>query len=59
MELLNSKVNHKDYMFDHVAWGVEVMPAGQLAAGENPVRHSTTHRSWMAHIVRNIRDHYQ
>lgn len=25
MELLNSKVNHKDYMCDHTAWGVRVM----------------------------------
>lgn len=25
MELLNSKVNHKDYMADHTAWGVAVM----------------------------------
>jgi hydroxypyruvate isomerase len=25
MELLNSKVDHKDYMCDHVAWGAEVM----------------------------------
>ena len=24
MELLNSKVNHRDYMFDHMSWGVEV-----------------------------------
>jgi len=24
MELLNSKVNHKDYMCDHTAWGVEM-----------------------------------
>jgi hydroxypyruvate isomerase len=24
LEYLNSKVNHKDYMFDNVAWGVEV-----------------------------------
>jgi hydroxypyruvate isomerase len=24
LEYLNSKVNHKDYMFDHMAWGVEV-----------------------------------
>src|SRR6185437_2798043 len=23
--LLNSKVNHKDYMADHTAWGVDVM----------------------------------
>jgi hydroxypyruvate isomerase len=27
MELLNSKVNHKDYMCDHTAWGVEVVSA--------------------------------
>jgi len=27
MELLNSKVNHKDYMCDHTAWGVEVVQA--------------------------------
>jgi hydroxypyruvate isomerase len=25
LELLNSKVNHKDYMADHTAWGVGVM----------------------------------
>jgi hydroxypyruvate isomerase len=25
MELLNSKVNHKDYMCDHTAWGVQVV----------------------------------
>jgi len=25
LELLNSKVDHKDYMADHCAWGVEVM----------------------------------
>lgn len=25
MELLNSKVNHPDYMADHTAWGVKVM----------------------------------
>ena len=24
MEVLNSKVNHKDYMFDHTDWGVEL-----------------------------------
>jgi hydroxypyruvate isomerase len=25
LELLNSKVNHKDYQCDHTAWGVELM----------------------------------
>jgi len=27
MELLNSKVNHKDYMCDHTAWGIELCKA--------------------------------
>jgi hydroxypyruvate isomerase len=27
MELLNSKLDHKDYMCDHTAWGVKVMEA--------------------------------
>lgn len=27
LELLNSKVNHKDYMADHTEWGAEVMQA--------------------------------
>ena len=27
MELLNSKVNHPDYMCDHTAWGVQVLEA--------------------------------
>ena len=27
MELLNSKVNHKDYMCDHTAWGLQVVQA--------------------------------
>src|SRR5215475_2241358 len=27
LELLNSKVDHKDYMCDHTAWGVRVMEA--------------------------------
>jgi hydroxypyruvate isomerase len=27
VELLNSKVNHKDYQCDHTAWGVDVVKA--------------------------------
>ncbi|MGC1613830.1 MAG: TIM barrel protein [Candidatus Acidiferrum sp.] len=27
LELLNSKVNHKDYMCDHTSWGVQVVQA--------------------------------
>ena len=39
MELLNSKVDHKDYMCDRTPWGVEVMKTRQLAYGETAVRH--------------------
>ena len=39
MELLNSKVNHKDYMCDHTAWGVELVQAGRLAALQAALRH--------------------
>ena len=34
LELLNSKVNHPDYMCDHTAWGVRVMEAVELAERE-------------------------
>jgi hydroxypyruvate isomerase len=30
MELLNSKVDHKDYMCDKSAWGVELVQAGRF-----------------------------
>ena len=39
VELLNSKVDHKDYMCDHTAWGVALVQEGRLAAGEAPLRH--------------------
>jgi hydroxypyruvate isomerase len=55
MEYLNSKVNHKDYMFDHFTWGVDVMKRvnsprvkilfdiyqwiGHFHTGGNPGRH--------------------
>jgi hydroxypyruvate isomerase len=58
MEYLNSKVNHKDYMFDHIAWGVDVMkrvnsPRVNILVDIYPAQilHGDT--------VRNIRDHFQ
>ena len=47
VELLNSKVDHKDYQGDHTAFGVEVVKA----VGSPRVRCSTTSttcRSWRA-----------
>jgi hydroxypyruvate isomerase len=58
MELLNSKVNHKDYMFDHVAWGVEVMK--RVNSPRVKILFDIYHAQIMdGDIVRNIRDHYQ
>ena len=39
LELLNSKMDHKDYMCDHTAWGVEVVQGGGVTAGETALRH--------------------
>jgi hydroxypyruvate isomerase len=56
MELLNSKVNHKDYMFDHLAWGVEVMQ--QVNSPRVKILYDIYHAQIMdGDIVRNIRDH--
>ena len=48
MELLNSKVNHKDYMCDHTGWGVELVQEGRLADTSSCSTTSTTCRSWKA-----------
>ena len=39
LELLNSKVNHHDYMADHTAWGAARHARGQLAARQAALRH--------------------
>ena len=39
VELLNSKVDHKDYQGDHTPFGVEVVQARRLAARQAAVRH--------------------
>ena len=58
MEYLNSKVNHKDYMFDHIAWGVEVMT--RVNSPRVKILFDIYHAQVMdGDIVRNIRDHFQ
>ena len=58
MEYLNSKVNHKDYMFDHIAWGVDVMK--RVNSPRVKILFDIYHGQIMdGDIVRNIRDHYQ
>jgi hydroxypyruvate isomerase len=58
MELLNSKVNHKDYMFDHMAWGVDVI--SRVNSPRVKILYDIYHAQIMdGDIVRTIRDHIQ
>ena len=58
MEYLNSKVNHPDYMFDHIAWGVDVMK--RVNSPRVKILYDIYHAQIMdGDIVRNIRDHFQ
>jgi hydroxypyruvate isomerase len=58
MEYLNSKVNHKDYMFDHFTWGVDVMK--RVNSPRVKILFDIYHAQIMdGDIVRNIRDHFQ
>ncbi len=58
MEYLNSKVNHKDYMFDHIAWGVDVVQ--RVNSPRVKILYDIYHAQIMdGDIVRNIRDHFQ
>ncbi len=58
MELLNSKVNHKDYMFDHMAWGVDVMK--RVNSPRIKILYDIYHAQIMhGDIVRTIRDNIQ
>ena len=58
MEYLNSKVNHKDYMFDHFAWGVDVMK--RVNSPRVKILFDIYHAQIMdGDIVRNIRDNLQ
>lgn len=58
MEYLNSKVNHKDYMFDHIAWGVAVVK--RVNSPRVKILFDIYHAQIMdGDIVRNIRDNFQ
>jgi hydroxypyruvate isomerase len=58
MEFLNSKVNHKDYMFDHMAWGVDVMQ--RVNSPRVKILYDIYHAQIMdGDIVRNIQDHFR
>jgi hydroxypyruvate isomerase len=58
MEYLNSKVNHKDYMFDHIAWGVDVIK--RVNSPRVKILYDIYHAQIMdGDIVRNIRDNFQ
>ena len=48
LELLNSKVDHKDYMADHSAPGASRSASGSARSGSSCFTTSTTCRSWRA-----------
>ncbi len=58
MELLNSKVNHKDYMCDHTAWGVEL--AKRVGSPRFKLLYDIYHMQIMeGDVIRTIRDNAQ
>jgi len=58
MEYLNSKVNHPDYMFDHIAWGVDVMK--RVNSPRVKILYDIYHAQIMdGDIIRNIQTHFQ
>ena len=55
LEYLNSKVNHKDYMFDNMAWGAEVCK--RVGSERVKVLYDIYHAQIMeGDIIRTIRD---
>lgn len=55
MEILNSKVTVKDYMFDHIAWGVDVMK--RVNSPRVKILFDIYHLQIMdGDVVRNIRE---
>ena len=58
MELLNSKVDHKDYMCDHTSWGVELCK--RLDSNHFKLLYDIYHMQIMeGDIIRNIQDNHQ
>lgn len=57
MELLNSKVDHQDYMCDHTAWGAELVR--QVGSPRFKLLYDIYHMQIMeGDVIRNIRDHF-
>lgn len=57
MELLNSKVDHKDYMCDHTEWGVALCK--QLGSENFKLLYDIYHMQIMeGDIIRNIQDYH-
>jgi hydroxypyruvate isomerase len=58
LEYLNSKVNHKDYMFDNMAWGVEVCK--QVGSERVKILYDIYHAQIMeGDIIRTIQNNSQ
>jgi hydroxypyruvate isomerase len=58
MELLNSKVNHKDYQCDHTAWGAEL--AKSLGSKNFKLLYDIYHMQVNeGNVIQNIREHHQ
>src|SRR5262247_3410961 len=58
MEYLNSKVNHRDYMFDHMSWGVDVMK--RVNSPRVKILYDIYHAQIMdGDVVRTINDNIQ
>ena len=57
MELLNSKVDHKDYMCDHTAWGAELVK--RVASPRFKLLYDVYHMQIMeGDVIRTIRDNF-
>src|SRR5262245_27629375 len=57
MELLNSKVDHKDYMCDHAAWGAELVK--RVGSPRFKLLYDIYHMQIMeGDVIRTIRDNY-
>jgi hydroxypyruvate isomerase len=58
MELLNSKINHLDYMCDHTAWGVELVR--RVGSERFKLLYDIYHMQIMeGDIIHTIRDHHE
>src|ERR1043166_8023014 len=58
MELLNSKRNHKDYMCDHTAWGVELVK--RVGSERFKLLYDIYHMQIMeGDVIRTIQDSHQ